>query len=399
MKVLKVIHGFPPDYMAGSEVYSYHLAKSLSKQINISIYTSVENEFAEEYALYDEEYDGIAVHRINKFRRDHTYQQKFYDEKIETDFRKYLNKIKPDIVHFGHLSHLSTRLLSIASKEHQLPIVFTLHDFWLFCVKGQLINQDNNICSGASAEKCHRCSPYQTTVKEVQKHLNYMQEILKFIDIFLVPSHTLRHYFIEQGIAKEKLIFSKYGFNTDKITYRKRLYSKTSSINFGFMGRIIPTKGIHILTEVFKVVDANLSIYGKVGSQKRFLEQDNIQFKGAYDNNNINQILDEIDVLIVPSTWLENSPLVIQEAFLAGIPVITSNIGGMKELIIEGVNGFLFEVGNIQSLQNCVVKIINNPELLNDLSVSRHNVRSIEDDANFVYDIYKDILIKTSSEN
>jgi glycosyltransferase involved in cell wall biosynthesis len=389
MKVLKVIHGFPPDYMAGSEVYSYHLVKSLSKQIEINVFTGVENEFAKEYAVYDEKYDGIEVHRINKFRRDYTYQQKFYDEKIEADFRKYLDKTKPDIVHFGHLSHLSTRLLGIVAKEYQLPIVFTLHDFWLSCVKGQLINQNNDICSGASAEKCHHCSPYQTTVKEVQKHLDYMQEILEFIDIFLVPSHTLRNYFIQQGVSAEKLIFSKYGFNANKITFRKRSYNKKSSINFGFMGRIIPTKGIHILIEAFNVIDANLSIYGKVGNQKRFLEQENIQFKGAYDNNNINQILDEIDILIVPSTWLENSPLVIQEAFLAGIPVITSNIGGMKELITEGINGFLFEVGNIQSLQDCITKITNNPVLLNNLSVSSRDVRTIENDANFVYAIYK----------
>ncbi len=395
MKVLKVIHGFPPDYMAGSEIYSYHLVKALSKQVNkIYVFTGVENEFAKEYEVYDEIYDGIEVHRINKFRRDYAYKKKFYDEQIEIDFRKYLNRIKPDVLHFGHLSHLSTRLLSITAKEYQLPIVFTLHDFWLFCVKGQLINQNNDICSGASAEKCHRCSPYKTTLKEVQEHLIYMQEILNFINVFLVPSHTLRNYFIQHGIPEQKLIFSKYGFNTHKITYRKQNYHTTSLINFGFMGRIIPTKGIHVLIEAFKGIDANLSIYGNIGSQKRFLEQDYIQFKGGYDNNNINQILNEIDVLIVPSIWLENSPLVIQEAFLAGIPVITSNIGGMKELVTESINGFLFEMGNIQSLQECILKITHNPTLLNELNVSKKDVRCIEDDANFVHDIYKKVCRK-----
>ena len=393
MKVLKVIHGFPPDYMAGSEVYSYHLVKALSKQVDaINVFTSVENEFAKEYEVYDETYDDIAVHRINKFRRDYAYWQKFYDEKIEIDFRKYIDKIKPDIVHFGHLSHLSTRLLSIVSKEYKLPIVFTVHDFWLFCVKGQLINQNNDICSGASAQKCHDCSPYQTTVAEIQKNLTYMKEILYFIDVFLVPSHTLRNYFIEQGVPKKKLFFSKYGFNTHKITHQKRNYKATDLINFGFMGRIIPTKGISLLTDAFQNLDATLSIYGYVGSQKRFLEKDNIVFKGSYDNNNINQVLSEIDVLIVPSTWLENSPLVIQEAFLAGIPVVTSDIGGMKELVTDNINGFLFEAGNIKSLKECLLKIINNPTLLNDLSVSNKNVRDIEEDADFVCDVYKSIL-------
>jgi len=70
MKVLKVIHGFPPDYMAGSEVYSYHLVKALSRQVGkINVFTIVENEFDKEYDVYDEAYDGIEVHRVNKFRR------------------------------------------------------------------------------------------------------------------------------------------------------------------------------------------------------------------------------------------------------------------------------------------------------------------------------------------
>ena len=390
MKVLKVIHGFPPDYMAGSEVYSYHLVKALLKKVDqINVFTSVDNEFDQEYSTYDEIYNGISVHRINKFRRDYTYQQKFYDKGIEQDFRKYLNKVKPDIVHFGHLSHLSTRLLPIVKNEYQLPIVFTVHDFWLFCVKGQLINQDNKICSGASAEKCHHCSPYQTTIKEIQGQLTFMKTLLDMVNVFLVPSHTLRDYYLQQGVPAEKLIFSKYGFDTHKINFHRKQYNNTSSLNFGFIGRIIPTKGIGVLIDAFKNTNANLSIYGGVGSQKRFLEQNNIQFKGAYDNNNINQILNAIDVLIVPSTWLENSPLVIQEAFLAGIPVITSNIGGMKELVTDGVNGFLFEAGNTKSLQTCISKITNNPKLLNDLSISSDEVRDIDDDANFVHGIYQ----------
>ncbi len=395
MKVLKVIHGFPPDYMAGSEVYSYHLVKALSHQVEkIAVFTTVENEFDKEYEVYDEVYDGIEVYRVNKFRRDYTYQEKFHDEKIVADFRQYLDKTESDIVHFGHLSHLSICLLSIVAREYHLPVVFTVHDFWLFCVKGQLINQDNEICSGPSAEKCHHCSPYKTTIQEVQENLNHMRELLGLIDIFLVPSHTLRNYFIQQGIPENKLVFSKYGFDADKITYRKKRYTSENRINFGFMGRIIPTKGIRVLVDAFQGVNAGLSIYGDIGSRKRFLEQPNIRFRGGYDNKSINQVLGEIDVLIVPSIWLENSPLVIQEAFLAGIPVITSNIGGMKELITEGVDGFLFEVGNTRSLQECIIEIIRDPEILNNLSVSRQAVRTIEDDAGFVHSIYRELCAK-----
>jgi len=99
--------------------------------------------------------------------------------------------------------------LCIVVKEYHLPVVFTVHDFWLFCVKGQLIDQNNSICSGAGAEKCHHCSPYQTTIKEVQENLTYMQELLDLIDMFLILPHTLRNYFMQQGIPENKLIFFK----------------------------------------------------------------------------------------------------------------------------------------------------------------------------------------------
>lgn len=390
MNILKVIHGFPPDYMAGSEVYSYHLVKALSPLVNkINVFTGVENEFDPEYTVYDELYDEIQIQRINKFRRDYTYQEKFQDSHIDIAFKNYVERVQPDIVHFGHLAHLSTNLLKIVAEEYKLPIVFTIHDFWLFCIKGQLINQEGQRCSGQSAEKCHHCSPYQTTIDEVQNMLAYMHDLIDLIDIFLVPSHTLRDFFIQQGISATKLLYSKYGFNTQNISYNPKKYEKNSKINFGFMGRVIPNKGIKVLIDAFQAIDAKLSIYGSIGTQKRFLKRENIQFKGGYDNKSINQVLHDIDVLIVPSTWLENSPLVIQEAFLAGVPVITSNIGGMKELVIDGKNGFLFEVGNAESLRECITKITDNPQILNTLDVSKHSVRTIEEDAAFVLDVYK----------
>ena len=392
MKVLKVIHGFPPDYMAGSEVYSYQLVKALSKMTpQISVFSRAENEFDEPYKIYDEVYDGITIQRVNRPDRDYSYESKFHNKKLEEIFREYLIKIKPDVVHFGHLSHLSTNLVNIVAEEHKLPVIYTVHDFWLFCVKGQLINQNNEICKGPSPTKCHDCSPYQTTIKSVREKLNHMKKVMSLIDIFLVPSHTLRKFFIDQGVPKNKVIYSKYGFNVNNIEYKKRTYTSKSQIKFGFMGRIIPSKGIRVLIDAFQNTSANLFIYGHIGNKKRFLENSNIHFQGGYDNNNINQVLNDIDVLIVPSIWLENSPLVIQEAFLAGIPVITSNIGGMSELVKNEVNGYLFEVGDEKSLQELVTTINSNPTMLNNLSVSRAEVRTIEDDADFVYSTYKTV--------
>lgn len=393
MKVLKVIHGFPPDYMAGSEVYSYHLVKELINQtIDTYVFTRVENEFHEPYRVYNEVYEDITIKRVNKPQRDYLYDDKFFDPKMDSIFKEYLLSVNPDIVHFGHLSHLSTNLVSIA-KELNYPIVFTIHDFWLFCVKGQMINQLGEICSGPSIENCTKCSPYACNQNDVQRTMTHMRNIINDVDIFISPSLTLKNFFIDQGVKENKIKYLKYGFNTEKIQFHKKYYEKNDVINFGFMGRVIPTKGIQVLVEPFNELrNTSLSIYGSIGAQKRFLESENIKFEGAYTNNTIDDVLSKIDVLIVPSIWYENAPLVIQEAFLAGIPVITSNIGGMAELVKDGINGYTFEVGNSKSLKKVIEKIIIDPRILNSLQSSRESVVTIENDVKSIIEIYKELL-------
>jgi glycosyltransferase involved in cell wall biosynthesis len=307
-------------------------------------------------------------------------------------FKEYVLKIKPEIVHFGHLSHLSTNLIRVVKKLN-IPIVYTIHDFWLFCVKGQMINKQGAICAKPSIKNCTQCSPYVVDETGIEETFIQMKEIINMIDVFISPSHTLQNFFISQGIAESKIKYLKYGFNTDKIKYNKKIFHTDSKINFGFMGRVIPTKGIKVLVDVFnELPNEKLSIYGNIGAQKRFLETENIVFKGGYNNNTINNVLNDIDVLIVPSIWYENAPLVIQEAFLAGIPVITSDIGGMAELVRNEENGFTFKTGCSESLKKVIVNISSNPEILNDLIVDRNSVVDISVDVEKVKKIYEELV-------
>ena len=393
MRILKVIHGFPPDYMAGSEVYSYHLTTELVKQnIEVSLFTRVENEFDEEYKIYNEKINGIDIRRVNKVKRDYLYEEKFFDDNIDKLFEEYLLQVKPDIVHIGHLSHLSTNIIKIV-KSYNIPIVYTIHDFWLFCIRGQMVNYKGELCESPSIEKCMVCSGcYTINRKIVEKVFKHMKESIDMIDLFISPSYTLRDFFIKQGVLEDKIKYLKYGFDKSKIKYKRKFFNKNSKIRFGFMGRVIPTKGIKVLVEAFEYLkNQKLYIYGSIGSQKRFLERENIIFKGAYNNDNINEVLQNIDVLIVPSTWYENSPLVIQEAFLAGVPVITSNIGGMAELI-NNENGFTFKVADSKDLKRVILDIVNNPEILNNLKDCRNDVVNIKDDAKEIIKIYKELL-------
>ena len=256
-----------------------------------------------------------------------------------------------------------------------------------------MINEQGNICPNPSIKNCTKCSTYVVNEIEVEESQKHMNNIMSMIDVYVSPSHTLRNFFISQGIEEHKIKYLKYGFDTEKIKYNKKIFKTNSKINFGFMGRINTTKRIKFLVDVFnELPEENLFIYGNIGAQKRFLEADNIIFKGGYNNNNINDVLNDIDVLIVPSIWYENAPLVIQEAFLSGIPVITSDLGGMSELVQNNINGFTFKVGSKTHLKEVITKITNNPKILNRLKNSRNSVVNIKDDAKEIIKIYKQLI-------
>ena len=402
MKVMHVIHRFPPFYMAGSEIYTYYLTETLSKYTDISVFTRYENPFEPPYSYIDETFGKVRVRRINKPFREYTFRDKYIDANVERLFREYMNQIKPDIIHVQHLSHLSTNIIDIIKDEYDLPIVFTLHDFWMLCFRGQLIDPLFNRCIGPSPEKCLRCARFffkdTVDVVDIDYYRRHMDRILSKVDLFLSPSKFLMDIFIRHGIPRNKILYSRYGFKKDLIRYKDRKYSRDSIIRFGFVGRIVPTKGIHILLKAFNKMgnkNAKLLVFGYYGGLLSYLKQyanERVYFMGGFHNRDIDKVLDQIDVLVVPSIWYENSPLVIQEAFLAGIPVIASNIGGMAELVKDGVNGFTFKVGDIDDLAEKMDFIANNPEILNNIKPDRDSVRSIEDDARSIYEIYKKLV-------
>jgi len=402
MKILQVIHGFPPYYMAGSEVYTYNLCYELNRDHEVFVFTRIENPYKEAYEYYDEEYKGLKVRRINKPKRDYAFTEKYLDDKLDDIFSEYLDEIKPDIVHFGHLSHLSTNLVNVA-KEKDMPVIYTLHDFWLKCYRGQLIDTKGSICPGPTEKNCFECVRDtfgdKWGVEDVKRYKEHMESVIDNIDVFLTPSKFLKNFFLKNGIPEEKIRYSRYGFNKDLIEEKEKKFNSESKISFGFMGRVIPVKGIEVLLKAFSGLEkSDLHIFGSVGDQLEFLQEclgENVIIEGPFKNWEIDErVLSNIDVLVVPSIWYENSPLVIQEAFLAGIPVITSDIGGMKELVEDGKDGFTFKTSDVESLRYVMKCIENDPTILNELKPSRNKVRSIEEDAEYILQTYEEVLGK-----
>jgi len=402
LNILKIIHGYPPYYMAGSEVYTFNLSQEMSKFFNITIFTRVEDDFQKPYAIKESNENGITIIRVNKPSRDYTFRSKYEDHKMAKIFEKCLVRVKPDIVHIGHLSHLTIFIVDII-KKYEIPVIFTLHDYWMMCIRGQLIRDDLSLCSGPEIEKCSECNKKYFTShshakEEIGDWLKALKTINENVDLFISPSKFLQQKYNEYGIPENKIIYIDYGFNKELLNGIKR--KPSTKIRFGFLGRIIPVKGISLLIDAFNELDhskAELNIYGKLPSSYMFLKKrclnSAINFKGSYDYIDISSVLSNIDVVVVPSIWYENSPLVIHEAFLAKIPVITSNIGGMAELVTHEKNGLLFEPGNVEDLIEKMNVFIENPNLIEGYSKETY-VRSIQEDVEEIEKLYIKLLRK-----
>lgn len=403
MKILLVIHGYPPYYMAGSEVYTYNLARELAKNNDVYVFHRIEDKKVPLYEQRDTVQDGVKVRLINNYETQNaTFYDKYLNAKIDDYFREYVKEVEPDVVHIGHMSHLSTQIPIIAKREFGLPVLFTIHDFWMFCHRGQLIHPKSfEICSLPNTGQCTACASWHYKNPGFSKQLiaereAHIEDVLDNIDVFFAPSHTLENFFVDMGVDRSKIFYSKYGFETSAIKKHSKVLH--NEITFGFTGRIIYTKGVHLLCEAFSKVKGNakLVIWGDADSDygRNLVEKysgDRIVFQGKYHNNQLQSVLDSFDVLVCPSIWLENAPLVIQEAQSAEMPILVSDRGGMAELVHDNVDGFYFELGNADDLTLKMQRIVDNPQVLLDLKPSLEKVRTIEDDANFCMEKYGEL--------
>ncbi|MEI6805495.1 MAG: glycosyltransferase [Myxococcaceae bacterium] len=158
MIVLKVIHGYPMSYNAGSEVYSQQLCHGLSERHEVHVFTRQENVFKSDYEIHVEQDNlnsKVTLHVANmpKLRLLQRYQH----DVLDRIFEQLLDGLNPDVVHIGHLNHLSTGLVALIHKRN-IPIVFTLHDYWLMCPRGQFLQRNSKepwaLCDGQENRKC-----------------------------------------------------------------------------------------------------------------------------------------------------------------------------------------------------------------------------------------------------
>ncbi|MFH1783011.1 MAG: glycosyltransferase family 4 protein [Candidatus Omnitrophota bacterium] len=416
MKILKVVHCFPPDSMSGSEIYAYNLAQELSKDHEVRIFYRTKNPKKRNHELEISSYNGLKLYKINNtLRRYNSLEKIYYNSEIEKKLEHVLDEFKPDVVHIHHLLFLSLGIVDII-KSKNIPIVFTLHDYWLMCPRGQLLKANLRICKDPSSSNCLLCLlaglrpsnlikkilTLQVPRKISKRHGVDIKSFFKKIDLFIAPSEYLKKRFIGWGLDRGKIMYSDHGMNTGLFVDSKKIPS--DKIRIGFIGTLIPAKGAHILIKAFKRLEkdrALLKIYGHspinngifdFNHRIRFMARgrNDISFMGKFDNKDIENIFKEIDLLVFPSLWEENSPLILREAILSGTPVLTSNIGGVSEIIHD--KKYLFKPGDSDELFHKIKELTVNRNTLRPPEYNPSLIKDIKSNAQEMNGIYHKLV-------
>ena len=432
LSLLYVVHGFPPDTWAGTEIYTYNLAKEMVRRghrVTVLARVPADDRDLPDFHVEDTEFQGLRVLRMTHRLAHASLRESYHQPKAEAAFHTILAREAPDLVHFQHLIHTSAGLVHVA-KRAGVATVITCHDYWAICARVQLIRPDGEICPENMGSGCYLCvkerglgliprmkrldRAARPLIGALSKGLRKGVELTgadagrwegfddmldrqDFVvgayaaaDLRISPSRFLRQKLVDTaGFDPRSFLFSDNGMRTDHVHALKKQPDPQGRVRFGFVGSLVWYKGGETMIRAMRELAGEkvvLNVYGGFDPSsdphhadlERLAEGAPVVFKGRFDNARLSEVYAEIDVLVVPSIWYENSPITIHEAYLTGTPVLASDLGGMAEFVKDGVDGLLFEVGNPIDLAAKMLRFAHEPELAAELSRDFMPIKTIE---------------------
>lgn len=358
MKILQINKFF--DLRGGTEVYMHELSSRLKvRGHDVHAFStksarnlqSADSEYFVKRFNYDRK-EGAAADAVKAINF-------LYNREAKKSLESQISELKPDVIHLHNIyHHLSTSILS-AIRKSNIPCVQTLHDYKLACPNYKMYTE------GAVCERCkggkyynavfHRClfpgiAPNILAATEMS-YTKITQAYERTVKSFICPSNFIKDKMQDWGEPPGKLFYLPNPIETSASVSPER-----GRGNYVFIGRLSPEKGLETLIRATgRVPSVKLDIAGE-GSERAKLEQlanqvapGRINFLGFQTGKELYEIRGRAKALCLPSVVYENAPLTVLEAMSSGVPVIGSNIGGVPELVTDGISGFLAEPDSMES--------------------------------------------------
>lgn len=228
--------------------------------------------------------------------------------------------------------------------------------------------------------------------------------LIPAVDRFLSPSAFLRDALVAWGLPAQRTIHLPTGIDLAAFDAKGRA-PRGERLRVGFLGSLVPVKGAHVLLEAWAGLEpglraaGTLEVYGPgshdSGYAARLAELARVggaRLGGAVARERVPGLLRELDVLVVPSLWYENRPLVILEAQATRTPLLVSDLGGMAELVVEGQSGYRFPAGDVEALRALQGRWLESPAELDALYAEPSEVPTLEAQTEAILEVYGEVL-------
>lgn len=437
MKTLHLIgaNSYLPWSTGGSIIWCHRFCQNL-QSLGIEAKVAIHQRCTGEPTLGDHTYEGIPITVLppidSSNQRFQSYSRTTITDPLQ--FKTLLAEYQPEIVHFHDFTASAGLAHMRLAKEAGVKVVLTYHTPSNSCSQHGLRYRSQTVCDGKiQLRRCSECrlsgsgippwlgnffslwSPngldienpnrlmrLLTTRKMTEIFWHSWQEMLGLVDALHVHAQWVKEIVELNSAPAHKVHFFRTG-GPSPVRPRINLSPKEEKLKVAFCGRSTWIKGIHILVEAVQQLPDNFPIQvtlfrsNKIWEQQEYgqiLEtviENDARFETKYniDNTQLLQILTVYDIAIVPSLWLETGPLTVLEAFAAGLPVIGSRLGGIAELVRDGIDGVLFEPGNAKELANILDRLYKSPEFLNQLKENVRSPRTMKEVATDAINLYK----------
>jgi glycosyltransferase involved in cell wall biosynthesis len=408
MRIMMLSQSYPP-IIEGISQYVRGLSLELASRKHDVCVVTLWNKGLPEFEIDH----GVEVYRIKGTLHRmqnilYSYPAKLYappfpDPELTMKLLRIVKDKKPQVVHAHNwLLHSFIPIKKLSGAK----LVVTLQDYSLDCAKWSLIYK-NKTCTGAKFNKCIGCAAnhYGNFKGIVTLFFNWFMGYFEksMVDFFIPVSHAV--------IEGNRLIENRLPFrlipnfildNVDVIKGRNGQYSSQlpDAGYILYVGAFAEIKGVKVLLSAYKEIRnaPPLVLIGYEISKTPFLQTDlpaNVTVLKNWPHDVVMEAWKHSSMAIIPSTWLEPCPAVAFEAMLMGNPVIASRIGGLTDIVDDGVNGYLITPGDPIQLKQSIELLLMNEELRTKMGQAAKN-KSKDYLASHVVplieEVYKEIL-------
>jgi glycosyltransferase involved in cell wall biosynthesis len=341
----------------GAERYMFDVARALKRRRHDVFFfgTAHPDNVESEYGSYYPPYHDFAAPHVGLG----TALSAIWSRAAAEKFRAFLDDVKPDVAHLHNIAYHLTPAVVAALARAGVPVVMTLHDYNLLCPNHYFYSRDEP-CFRCAERKYFSCLTRRCVKDKLgASAVGYLahlvarrKKVYRKLDRILAPSA-----FLAEKVRAAGYDPARVRFLPPAIDIRETRAARKENF-FLYAGRLAPQKGVDVLIQAVGLAGpkVRLKVAGSGPEEANLAETarayaaDKVEFLGHVDAKRLVPLMASARAVVVPSRWPENTPAVILEAYAAGAPVVASRVGGIPEMVEDGVEGLLVEAEEVREL-------------------------------------------------